>query len=142
MKIYELACIIGVSTICVTAILPIYKYVRSETQESPQVYITAAHIPSDQIAGYTLMYVDEDRDAAYYLKDDYQYHAPSVGDTVYFNGEEGTVKRVDVLGRFFVETDSQVYQGLSGSRVEAKDGEDIGFISSVKSGELTCVCLK
>lgn len=142
MRVKYIVLSFAVTALIVVASIPAYRYMMQNTNDSPQIFITAAHIPSDEVFGYTLMYVDESRDTAYYLKDDYKYHYPEVGEKVYFGDSSGTVTEIVDGKGFYITTEAEMYQGLSGSRVKSRKGEDIGFISSVKGDKVLCICLK
>lgn len=108
---------------------------------SPMVYITAAHIPHEQMEGYTFMYEDTDTDTAYYLKDNYSHRLPKVGDVVKFSSQTGKVTGLIEDYGFTVEVKDStgIYKGMSGARVLDKSLNEIGFISSIKGDELTCI---
>lgn len=140
---YVVAC--GVLGLAATILMvPVYiKTFRPPYQENP-IYITAAHINPDDIPGYKCIYTDTDRDTAYYLKEDYEYHYPEIGSTVYFGNSKGTVESIKQGVGFFVQVDkdTEVYKGLSGARVSNANGKDIAFISSAKGRDkLLCVSL-
>lgn len=139
-----LSVILGLCTSAVCVPL-YYKTVTKPVNESPVVFVTAAHIPQEQMTGYKLLYADEDRDTAYYLNTNYTYTLPNVGDDVSINGIAGTVKSVkeDVGFYVTVSDNSHVYKGISGARVLDKNGDAIGFVSSSKkSGEIYCIAIR
>lgn len=106
------------------------------------VYITAAHIPSEDLPGYTLMYSDTERDTAYYLKDDYTYHYPNIGEMVVVDGNTCKVTSIQQGIGFNVKCE-KAYRGMSGSRVTNTAGEEIGFVSkSQPNGELLCIAIR
>lgn len=87
------------------------------------------------------MYEDTDTDTAYYLKDNYTHKLPKVGDTVKFASQTGKV--TSLLGDYGftveVKDSTGIYKGMSGARVLDKSLNEIGFISSFKGNELTCI---
>lgn len=126
-------------------LIPAYlKFIEPNSPEYGQLYITAAHIPPENIQGCTLIYADETRDTAYYLVNDYTYHYPEIGDVVYFGTDKGVVERIEEGVGFYikVEDDVVIYQGMSGTRVRDKSGNEIAFISQLKgSNHLLCISL-
>ena len=108
------------------------------------IYITAAHIPHEQIVGYTFLYEDKNNDTAYYLYNDYKYQLPKKGEVVKFGEYSGTVTDFYGNAGFIVEpsSNSDIYKGLSGARVINKSHEEIGFISSYKKDKLYCISIK
>lgn len=141
IMVARIACVlIGVCVgfVCATVIQ------KKDVPATGQVYITAAHIPSTALTGYSLMYADTERDSAYYLKEDYTYTYPDIGETVYFGKYSGVVESIEEGIGFWVEVteDTRIYQGMSGMRVCDKDGNEIAFISKSKGGtRLLCVSL-
>lgn len=130
---------------CTVLTIPVWLNSCKESTSADMIYITAAHIPEDSIVGYTLMYKDTSRDTAYYLKDDYQYSYPEIGDVVFFGNTKGVVTGIKDGVGFYVKPDdsSAVYKGMSGARVRNSRGEEIAFISSSKSvDKLLCVSIK
>lgn len=126
-------------TICIVPNIP-----RRETK-SDMIFITAAHIPHEQMVGYTFMYEDPTRDTAYYLKNDYVYSYPKIGSIVYFGNTKGTVVSIKDGVGFYVEPSngSKIYKGMSGSRVRNGKGDDIGFISSAKNTDkILCISIR
>lgn len=125
--------------------IPVYlKFIEPDSPEYKQLYITAAHIPPENVQGCTLLYADETRDTAYYLVDDYEYHYPEIGDTVFFGTDKGVVERIEEGVGFYikVEDDVAIYQGMSGTRVRDKSGNEIAFISQLKgTNHLLCISL-
>ena len=142
---YVSVCCIMLGLVCTAVIAPnVLKLFSTRQSESNMIYITAAHIPHEQIVGYTFLYEDKSNDTAYYLNSNYNYSLPRKGDTVKFGEYQGTV--VDFYGKsgFVVEptSDSDIYKGLSGARVINKSHEEIGFISSYKKDKLYCISTK
>lgn len=144
MKVkHKIVC--GVLGVAATLLLvPVYlKAFQPPYTETP-LYITAAHLDPETVIGYTLIHTDTERDAAYYIKDDYTYHYPEVGETVYFANCKGIVESIKKGVGFYVsvDKDSEIYKGLSGVRVKDSKGRDIAFVSSAKSKEkILCVSL-
>lgn len=141
---YKILCgLLGV--VCTGLLVPVYvQYVTPKPVSTGPLYITAAHIPHEQIVGYRFIYEDTGRDAAFYIKDDYAYHYPEIGDAVYFQNGKGTVDSIKEGVGFYVivDEDTDVYKGLSGARVRDEKGNDIAFISSAKDkNKLLCVSL-
>lgn len=135
-------CILGI--VATLLLVPAYFKVFSPPYSETPIYITAAHLDPSTVTGYTLIYSDEDRDTAYYIKDDYTYHYPEIGETVYFANCKGTVDSIKEGVGFYVsvDKDSEIYKGLSGARVKDSRGKDIAFVSSAKSKEkILCVSL-
>ena len=113
---------------------------KREVIGSP-VYITAAHLNPESLPGYTRIYADTDRDTAYYLKDDFDYHTPSVGEEVTIDNMQYMVTSVQDNVGFYVKCDD-AYRGMSGSRVLDAGGNEIGFVSaSQPNGELLCIAI-
>ena len=141
---YKILCgLLGVA--CTGLLIPVYiRYISPDPVPAGPLYITAAHIPHEQITGYKFIYEDAERDTAFYIKDDYVYHYPNVGDAVYFQNGKGIVDSIKEGIGFYVVVDenTDVYKGLSGARVRDKNGNDIAFISSAKDkNKLLCVSL-
>lgn len=142
---YASICCIVLGLVCAAIIAPnVIKLFSVRKSESSMIYITAAHIPHEQIVGYTFLYEDEESDTAYYLNDNYTYSLPNKGEIVKFGEYEGAV--TDFYGKagFIVEpnSNSDIYKGLSGARVVNKSHEEIGFISSYKKDKLYCISTK
>ena len=111
---------------------------KREVIGSP-VYITAAHLNPESLPGYTRIYADRDRDTAYYLKDDFDYYTPSIGEEVTIDSMQYMVTSVKDNVGFYVKCDD-AYRGMSGSRVLDTGGNEIGFVSaSQPNGELLCI---
>lgn len=143
-KKYKIMCgVLGI--VCTCLFVPAYiQYITPTPLPTGPLYITAAHIPHEQVTGYTFIYEDTERDAAFYIKDDYTYHYPKVGEAVYFQNGKGTVESIKEGVGFYavVDDNTEVYKGLSGARVRDKDGNDIAFISSAKDKtKVLCVSL-
>lgn len=138
----KILCIV-LGVLCTVTLLPWYlRFTRNSGRIPDQVYITAAHLPHDSVMGYTFMYEDTDRDTAYYIKNDYTYHYPTVGDTVYFADSKATVDTIVSGTGFYVTVtgDTEIYKGLSGARVKNANGKDIAFISAAKGrNKLLCI---
>lgn len=129
--------------VCTVVAVPVYMNSCKESASADMIFITAAHIPEESIVGYTLMYKDTSRDTAYYLKDDYRYSYPDIGDTVYFGNTKGVVTDIKEGVGFYVKPRGEVYKGMSGARVRDSHGDDIAFISSAKSADkILCVSIK
>ena len=75
---------------------------KREVIGSP-VYVTAAHLDPSALPGYTRIYADTDRDTAYYLKDNYNYYTPSVGEEVVISSI-WQILSMTMLGFLFNET--------------------------------------
>lgn len=109
--------------------------------DASNIYVTAAHLPHDQITGYTFMYEDTRTDTAYYIKSDMQRKLPRFNTKVKFINNTGVV--VGQLSDYGfivnVDNESDVYHGMSGARVTDALGRELGFISSYKDGKLFCV---
>ena len=105
------------------------------------IYVTAAHLPHDQITGYTFMYEDTGTDTAYYVKSDIQHKLPRFDTKVKFINNAGKVAGYLSNYGFIVDVDneSDIYHGMSGARVTDIFGRELGFISSYKDGKLFCV---
>lgn len=132
--------------VCTALLVPGYITLTKESLNTYDMfYVTAAHIPHEDIVGYTFIYEDTSRDTAYYIKDDYEYTYPRVGESVYFSNTAGTVESIkDGVGFYVTPADSsKVYKGLSGARVKNSDGDIIAFISSAKGQDkILCVSIK
>lgn len=141
---YKITCgLLGV--VCTCIFIPAYiRYITLAPVPAGPLFVTAAHIPHEQVTGYKFIYEDTERDMALYIKNDYKYHYPDIGETVYFQNGKGTVDSIkDGVGFYIVvDENTDVYKGLSGARVRDKDGNDIAFISSAKDRtKVLCVSL-
>lgn len=145
MKLRYKAAMITYGLLCTAVLIPAYlKLVEPEQVVHGQLYITAAHIQPESLSGYTLMYADENRDIAYYLRNDYEYHYPKIGDVVYFGSNKGVVEEIEEGVGFYVKIgpEVEVYQGMSGTRVRDTKGNEIAFIAQLKGTDyLLCVSL-
>lgn len=119
-------------------------YIASTPNIDSPVYITANHINSDSLRGVTKLYGDDEYDVAYYRKNGYVYKIPNKGTKVKYAGGTGVVDVALDDMRFYVipAEESEVYKGLSGTRVKTILGEEIAFISSYVDGKLVCVSIK
>ena len=105
---------------------------------SSDVIKTVAHIPLDE-RKYKLIYKDTDNDIAYYMVLDTS-RALSIGDTVITsNGDETTVRAVDVYG-FYVDYNDVFYPGMSGTVIRDEYGESVGYVSKlIDSDSVYCI---
>lgn len=141
---YRVACgMLGI--VCTCTFIPLYiRYITPAPAPTGPLFVTAAHIPHEQVTGYKFIYEDTERDTAFYIKNDYKYHYPDIGETVYFQNGKGIVDSIKDGVGFYVVVDenTEVYKGLSGARVRDKDGNDIAFISSAKDrNKVLCVSI-
>ena len=140
-KVVMCVCGLAYSALLIPAYL---KWIEPKAPVHGQLYITAAHIPPENFQDCVLLYTDDARDTAYYLRQDYEYHYPKIGDVVYFGADRGVVERIEDGVGFYVkiEDDVRVYQGMSGTRVRDTEGNEIGFISQLKgTNHLLCISL-
>lgn len=127
--------ILGVA-IGVVLIIIVYKpNVITPVNLPSNVYITAAHLETP--AGYKLIYKDDSRDTAYYIRDDLEL-ATLDKSSVLIEGLLDCKIVSSSPGRFMVETSRPdlICNGLSGARVKTISGEEIGFVSQMKEGGL------
>lgn len=106
------------------------------------ILITAAHLP--EVEGYSLLYKDEARDTAYYLRDDRQYTTVDFQHVVIDGLGDCVIDEV-YSGGFIISVPDKnlINAGLSGSRVKNTDGKEIGFISALlKNGRIDCKTLE
>lgn len=115
------------------------EYLKPKPRDGP-VYVTAAHLEPNSLPGYTLLYSDIANDTAYYIKDDYTYYVPDVGDVVYIVNNKCIVTSIERNGAFYVQS-NEIYRGLSGARVKDKDGSVIAFVSSAKDDKILCISI-
>lgn len=106
------------------------------------MYITAAHLPAEDFPYLTQVYVDDARDTAYYLRNNYDYFVPEVGSSVYINGKQCIVDNIVPDMGYYVKVPNTlpVYQGMSGMRVYDDNNVAIAFVSQLK-GKNYLLCI-
>lgn len=138
MKQLVIGCLLGIA---ITVLL--YKpNVVAPTDMKSNILITAAHL--DNVAGYKLLYKDEDRDVAYYLDEQLDLTTLTTGGVTIEGLPDCKIIEASP-GRFTVETSRPdlICNGLSGTRVKSLTGEEIGFVSQMKEGgKLECKTLQ
>lgn len=115
---------------------------ETKVQLQENVLITAAHL--GEVEGYTLLYADEKRDTAYYLRNDRQY---TTIDYQHVTHEElGDCIIAEVYSGGFiinVPNPNLIHSGLSGSRILTTQGKPIGFVSALlPNGKIDCKTLE
>lgn len=119
--------------------LLLYSFVPPTDKGS--VYITAAHIPKEEVEskGYLLAFKDESKDTAYYLNTKWSPPKSLTGKRIKVSGLYGEVTKV-TEDCFYVSLESPeaIVKGLSGSRV-VNGTEVLGFVSALEDGMLKCI---
>lgn len=117
---------------------------KSKELDGSNIYITAAHVDVDS-KDYTLLYKDEKRDVAYYLKTSPTQTEVALG-SVSIEGLADAEIIESYPGYFIVKTNDKehIVNGLSGTRViRIGTGEEIGFVDAlVEGGNIKCITLE
>lgn len=115
-------------------------YMLVPQERASPLYVTAAHLPSTSLSGYTQLYANNTSDVAYYVDNNYTYKLPKVGSRVYMGKLSGRVSTILDNRTFSVTTDERVYRGLSGARVGLIHGKPFAFVSYLNpEEEVVCV---